>query len=64
MSGTPGAEPMGDAYFAFYLLAMGKGKSRSVERLSEMLVEAGFASVRLESTRLPLQVRMLVAVRP
>ena len=64
MSGTPGAEPMGDAYFGFYLLAMGKGKSRSVERLSEMLVEAGFASVRLESTRLPLQVRMLVAVRP
>jgi demethylspheroidene O-methyltransferase len=55
---------MGDAYFGFYLLAMGKGKSRSVERLSEMLVEAGFASVRLESTRLPLQVRMLVAVRP
>jgi demethylspheroidene O-methyltransferase len=63
MSGTPGAEPMGDAYFGFYLLAMGKGRSRSAERLSELVREAGFTSVRLESTRLPLQVRMLVAQR-
>ena len=64
MSGTPGAEPMGDAYFGFYLLAMGKGRSRSAERLSELVREAGFSSVRLEPTRLPLQVRMLVAQRP
>ena len=26
MAGTPGAEPVGDAYFGFYLLAMGSGR--------------------------------------
>jgi demethylspheroidene O-methyltransferase len=25
MAARPGAEPMGDAYFGFYLLAMGRG---------------------------------------
>ena len=29
MAGTPGAEPMGDAYFGLYLLAMGHGRVRS-----------------------------------
>ena len=32
MAGTPGAEPMGDAYFGFYLLAMGSGRPRTAER--------------------------------
>lgn len=64
MSGTPGAEEMGSAYFGFYLLAMGKGKSRTPDRLMEMIREAGFASPRLMATRLPLQVRLIVARRP
>lgn len=61
MSATPGAETMGDAYFGFYLLAMGKGRSRSVERLSELISQAGFENPKLYPTRLPLQVRMIVA---
>ena len=32
MSGTAGAEPIGDAYFGFYLLAMGSGRPRTPER--------------------------------
>ena len=28
MADTPGAEPVGDAYFGFYLLAMGSGRPR------------------------------------
>jgi demethylspheroidene O-methyltransferase len=28
MSETPGAEPVGDAYFGLYLLAMGSGRTR------------------------------------
>ena len=34
MAQTPGAEPVGDAYFGFYLLAMGRGRPRSAARQS------------------------------
>lgn len=62
MSGTKGAESMGDAYFGFYLLAMGKGRSRSADRLMELIQEAGFRDPKLVPTRLPLQTRMVVAI--
>ena len=29
MAGSRGAEPVGDAYFGFYLLAMGSGRPRT-----------------------------------
>ncbi len=61
MSGTKGAESMGDAYFGFYLLAMGKGRSRSADRLMALIREAGFRDPKLVPTRLPLQTRMVVA---
>ena len=44
MAGTPGAEPVGDAYFGFYLLAMGSGKPRSPKQLQAMLATAGFTT--------------------
>ncbi len=61
MSGTRGAEPMGDAYFGFYLLAMGKGRPRSAAELVAMLDAAGFTRARLVPTRLPLQTQLIVA---
>jgi demethylspheroidene O-methyltransferase len=61
MSGTPGAEPAGDAYFGFYLLAMGRGRPRRPSELQAMLAEAGFAASRLVATRTPLLTRLLVA---
>jgi demethylspheroidene O-methyltransferase len=61
MSGTPGAEAVADAYFAFYLLAMGSGRARTPERLGELLRQSGFDGGRLVETRLPLQTRLLVA---
>jgi demethylspheroidene O-methyltransferase len=61
MAGTRGAEPMGDAYFGFYLLAMGRGRPRRPEELQAMLAEAGFAASRLVPTRTPLLTRVLVA---
>ena len=61
MSGTPGAEPMGDAYFGMYLLAMGSGRPRTAARLQTMLEEAGFRSSRLLRTALPLQTRVIAA---
>ena len=64
MAETRGAERMGDAYFGFYLLAMGRGQPRTAARLGAMLAEAGFESVRALPTDLPLQTRLLVAKKP
>ncbi|HJK95720.1 MAG TPA: methyltransferase, partial [Polyangiaceae bacterium LLY-WYZ-14_1] len=61
MSGTVGAEAMGDAYFGFYLLAMGQGRPRTPETLRQMLFEAGFSRVRLRPTRRPMLARLLLA---
>jgi demethylspheroidene O-methyltransferase len=61
MSGTPGAEPVGDAYFGFYLLAMGRGRPRTPQDLQQMLMAAGFSHIQLLSTRQPLQSRLLAA---
>lgn len=61
MAGTPGAEAMGDAYFGFYLLAMGRGRPRSAAELTALLRAAGFGEVRLLRSRMPLQAQVLMA---
>ncbi len=61
MAGTARAETVGDAYFGFYLLAMGQGRARTVEGLRHLLVEAGFERVRPRPTRRPMMARLLVA---
>jgi demethylspheroidene O-methyltransferase len=64
MAGTRGAEPVGDAYFGFYLLAMGAGRPRTPAAFQAMLHEAGFARARLVATRMPMLTRLIVAVKP
>ena len=59
--GVAGAEAMGDAYFGFYLLAMGRGRPRTAERLGEMLEAAGFEQVRRLPGRLPIQAGVISA---
>ncbi len=61
MSGTPGAEAMGDAYFGFYLLAMGKGRARSAEELCALVLAAGFDRAEPVKTRVPLQTGLIHA---
>jgi demethylspheroidene O-methyltransferase len=61
MSGTPGAEPIGEAYFGFYLLAMGRGRPRRVDELQAMLAEAGFRRSRGVRTRTPMITSLLIA---
>lgn len=61
MSDTPSAETVVDAYFGFYLLAMGRGRPRSPARIGEMLINAGFAKPRLIPTSMPLQTSVMVA---
>ncbi len=60
MAGTPGGEAMGDAYFGFYLWAMGSGRARRVAELQDLLERAGFSRSREVSTCRPLLVRVLV----
>jgi demethylspheroidene O-methyltransferase len=60
-AGVKGAEPVGDAYFGFYLLAMGRGRARSVDELKGLLHEAGFGRVRVLRTRYPFQTGLLEA---
>jgi demethylspheroidene O-methyltransferase len=61
LSGVRGAEPIGDAYFAFYLLAMGSGRPRTFERLQEMLIEARFADVALRAASMPMLTSVITA---
>jgi demethylspheroidene O-methyltransferase len=52
---------MGGAYFGFYLLAMGRGRSRTPAQLEKLLVDAGFRRIRRVPTRMPLNTGLLVA---
>jgi demethylspheroidene O-methyltransferase len=61
MSATPGADAIGDAYFGFYLLAMGRGRARTPKQLGEMMQAAGFAAPTRVPTRIPLQTSILIA---
>jgi demethylspheroidene O-methyltransferase len=59
MAGTAGVEPVG-AYFNFYLLAMGSGRARRPDELSNLLRAAGFSRIRRVRTRRPMLVQVLV----
>ena len=61
MADTPGAEPVGDAYFGFYLLAMGRGRARTVAELFALLRAAGFRNARRLRTHTPLLVSVVTA---
>jgi demethylspheroidene O-methyltransferase len=61
MAGTAGARASGDAYFGFYLLAMGQGRPRTMEEISNLLRSAGFARTSPVRTNMPLIVRIVTA---
>lgn len=61
MAGTRGAEAMADAYFGFYLLAMGSGRARTAQEIGAMLTRAGFATWAERPTGLPIVTRVIVA---
>jgi demethylspheroidene O-methyltransferase len=61
MSATAGAETVTDAYFGFYLLAMGSGRARSPDELGRLLQAAGFEAGRLLTTRRTMLVSAMVA---
>lgn len=61
MAGTPGAERVCDAYFAFYLRALGSGQPRSPGRLRALLGEAGFRRSTSVQTGNPMIASLIVA---
>lgn len=60
MAQPPTEKPLGDAYFHFYLLAMGAGRLRTVAELSAMMAEAGFSRIASLPNPVPLQTRILI----
>ena len=64
MAQEPGHTPQGDAYFHFYLLAMGSGRLRTAGELMGLMAEAGFTQMRLLSNPMPLQTQILTAQKP
>lgn len=61
MSGARGAEPMGDAYFGFYLMAMRSGRPRAPQAILDMLAATGFTGARVVNTRRPLLTGLILA---
>lgn len=61
MAGIPGLERLGDAYFGFYLLAMGRGRPRSAAEHTALMHEAGFSQVRQLANPMPLNAQVLLA---
>jgi demethylspheroidene O-methyltransferase len=61
LAAARGAEPIGAAYFGFYLLAMGSGRARTAGEIERLLAEAGFSRVRQIRTSQPMLTGLLVA---
>jgi demethylspheroidene O-methyltransferase len=52
--------PLGDAYFHYYLLAMGAGRLRKPSELGAMLAQAGFSHIELVPNAMPIHARLLI----
>lgn len=61
MAGAVGAEPIGAAYFGFYLLAMGRGRARTPAELRQLLEATGFIDIRAVPTRTPMLTGLITA---
>jgi demethylspheroidene O-methyltransferase len=61
MSSAPRGDRISDVYFAFYLLAMGRGRARTPVEIMALMREAGFRRTRLLKTRTPFLLRAILA---
>lgn len=60
MSGLPGAESI-EAYFTFYLMAMGRGRSRTPADLATLLRQSGFTDICFRSGARVLRTGLITA---
>jgi demethylspheroidene O-methyltransferase len=63
LAGDPSSATFSDAYFGFYLLAMGTGRTRTPAELCTMLRAAGFGQARQLSTPRPIMTGLVMATR-
>ncbi|MGB7206323.1 MAG: methyltransferase, partial [Anderseniella sp.] len=61
MAGLRESAAVGDIYFGFYMLAMGKGRVRTPHEIRDMAMRAGFASTRLIPTNTPVITQIVAA---
>jgi len=61
MGGTPATDIVSDAYFGFYLLAMGSGRPRRADEIASLLRASGFDSCRAPTSRRPLLTGVMIA---
>jgi demethylspheroidene O-methyltransferase len=61
MAGDPASATFADAYFGFYLLAMGTGRTRTAPDLCAMLAAAGFAEARQLPMPRPIMTGLVMA---
>lgn len=64
MAQSAAVAPMADAYFGFYLMAMGSGQARSPQDIETMLRDSGFDHVQQHRTRRPLFTGLMTARKP
>jgi demethylspheroidene O-methyltransferase len=63
MAQTPEIPAMGQAYFGFYLLAMGRGRPRSAKEFARFIYEAGFKDCELLKNAMTINAQILVATK-
>jgi demethylspheroidene O-methyltransferase len=61
MAETEDIPAMGQAYFGFYLLAMGRGRPRSAEEIKTFLREAGFQHTKSVKNMMKINAQIIVA---
>lgn len=61
MAGDAVLDRVSNVYFAFYLLAMGRGRARSPKEITALLRAAGFTRTRVLHTRTPVLLRAILA---
>ncbi|MEX5727618.1 demethylspheroidene O-methyltransferase [Rhodovulum iodosum] len=64
MSGGRNPQRAGDAYFAFYCMAMQTGRARSAERIAGLMRKAGFERVETPRTRRPFITSVVTGCKP
>lgn len=64
MGGNRHSGPVADAYFGFYLRAMGSGRPRTPDEIVGLMKRAGLSRAREIETSLPVATRIVVAEIP
>ena len=60
MSASQSGSAQADAYFHFYLLAMGAGRLRTPEELMRLMAEAGFGQIEHLPNAMPIHAQLIV----